>query len=191
MLNRRMRLSGISSAEQFRHPLLPSFRWPLHGVLQRFVKGNGVGQGCRIPHHRPQVPEVMHALSRHQHQDPLGPQAFQRATERVVGVWILGREQGDLDDGDVQRVICGAEKDLEGEPDAVVEAPRDGSGGHAVRLQEGNDLEGYCFAADVGVLFFVVLRWKAVEAIYISMLCARSAPMHVCTYLILLPVVAT
>lgn len=82
-----------------------------------------------------------------------------------MGMRIIGRKQGDLDDWDIQRIIFWAKKDLEGKPDPVVESPRDGSGGDAVRLQEGNDLGGYCFASEVGVLFFIVLPWKSVKAI--------------------------
>lgn len=49
-----------------------------------------------------------------------------------MGMRIIGRKQGDLDDWDIQRIIFWAKKDLEGKPDPVVESPRDGSGGDAV-----------------------------------------------------------
>ena len=55
---------------------------------------------------------------------------------------VLGLEQRDLDDGDVQGVVIGTEEDLEGKPDAVVKASRDGFCWDIGRVKEGEYLRG-------------------------------------------------
>ena len=55
-------------------------------------------------------------------------------------------------------------EDFEGEPDAVIEASGDGFCWDIGGAEEGENFGSQGFAAGIGVSFFVVLGWEAVEA---------------------------
>ncbi len=78
---------------------------------------------------------------------------------------IFGIEERDLDEGDVERVRFGIKRDFERSPDAVVETSAqavsfDSSGSEGIYDFLSNDR-----AAGIRVGFFIVVGWKAVEAV--------------------------
>lgn len=111
MLQRRMRLSRIGSVQQLSQPPLPlgRIRRRRDSILERLVETHRVRQWLRIAPRHAEITQVMHGHARDNELDVVVTEGRECLAEPEVLVWILGIEEGDLDDGHVEGVVLGVE----------------------------------------------------------------------------------
>jgi hypothetical protein len=79
--------------------------------------------------------------------------------------WVFSCKEGDLDNRDVERVGLLVASDFERSPDSVIETTAHGVGPDSCSGESINDFLGYFLGASVGVGFFIVICWEAVETV--------------------------
>lgn len=181
MLEGRMSLARIRSLHQLCHGLLPLGWRGRDRVLESLVEANRIWHRSRTTKRKSQVAQVVHCHPRYNDQDVIFAETRDRLTESVVLVRVLGVEERDLHNRNIQwvgfrlkgcilvsvnvpMVFQPSHTALEAGPDAVVESAL-----HTLALDPGvlqhvQHFIGYLLATHVRVLLFIIVARETVEA---------------------------
>lgn len=108
MIHPRVRLLCVGTAAHSGKHHLPLFNRRLNSFLQCIVEGHSVRQRPRWvvrSHDIPHVSEIVYRHASTDDDDVLVSERSDSLPQAVVLVWILGLEERDLDQGNIERVL--------------------------------------------------------------------------------------